>query len=81
VKEQAAYDEQHKDGPNPDQYETARLQYGKARHDATPIVAKIREVIEKAIDTLRCLIDDSETIECLDDAWHDVERRLEVCAP
>jgi hypothetical protein len=39
VKEEAAYDEQHKDGPNPDQYETARLQYGKARHDATPTVA------------------------------------------
>jgi len=57
------------------------LQYCKARHDATPVVAKIREDLEKAIDTLRCLIDDSETIECLDDAWHDVERRLEVCAP
>jgi hypothetical protein len=81
VKQQAAYDEQYKDGPNPDQYETARLQYGKARHDATPAVAKIREQLAQATDKLRCLIDDSEIIECLDEAWHDVERRLEVCNP
>jgi hypothetical protein len=81
VKEEAAYDEQHKDGPNPDQYETARLQYGKARHDATPTVAKIREQLAQATDKLKCLIDDSEIIECLDEAWHDVERRLEACDP
>jgi hypothetical protein len=81
VKAEAAYDEKHKDGPNPDQYEAARLQYGKARHDATPTVAKIREDLARVTDQLRCLIDDSEVVECLDDAWHDVRRRLEECDP
>lgn len=81
VQEEAAYDEQHKDGPTPEQYETARLQYGKARHDATPAVAKLREQLAQVTDKLRCLIDDGEIIECLDDAWHDVRRRLEVCDP
>lgn len=81
VKQQAAYDEQHKDGPSPDQYEAARLQYGKARHDATPAVAKIREQLAQVTDKLRCLIDDSEVVECLDEAWYDVRRRLEACHP
>jgi hypothetical protein len=81
VKEQAAYDEKHKDGPSPEQYETARLEYGKARHDAAPLVAAVRDKLAHVTEQLRCIIDDSETVECLDDAWHDVKRRLEVCDP
>jgi len=81
VKEQAAYDEKHKDGPSPEQYETARLQYGKARHDAAPLVKAARDKLDHAFDQLRCIIDDSETVDCLDDAWHHVKRRLEVCDP
>ena len=81
VKAEAAYDEQHKDGPNPDQYEAARLQYGQARHKAKPTVEKVDEDLARITNELRCLIDDSETVECLDDAWLEVEERLEVCAP
>jgi len=81
VKEQAAYDEKHKDGPSPDQYESARLEYGKARHDAVPLVAAVRDKLAHVTEQLRCIIDDSETVECLHDAWRDVKRRLEVCDP
>ncbi|HEU5387304.1 MAG TPA: hypothetical protein VFV73_15500 [Streptosporangiaceae bacterium] len=81
VKAEADYDEQHKDGPSPEQYETARLQYGKARHDAVPLVAAARDKLAHVTEQLRCIIDDSETVECLHDAWRDVRRRLEVCDP
>ena len=81
VKEQAAYDEEHKDGPSPEQYETARLEYGKARHDAVPLVATVRDKLAHVTEQLRCIIDDRDTVECLDDAWCDVKRRLEVCDP
>jgi hypothetical protein len=81
VKAEAAYDEQHKDGPSPEKYETARLEYGKARHDARPVVAEVRDQLTHITDQLRCLIDDSETVECLDEAWLEVKERLEVCDP
>src|SRR5215471_7252118 len=81
VKAEADYDAAHQDGPNADQYEAARLQYGKARHDATPVVAEVRGQLVHVTDQLRCIIDDAEIVECLDDAWLHVKRRLEVCEP
>jgi hypothetical protein len=81
VKAEAQYVEDHKDGPSPDKYEAARLAYGTARHAATTVVAKVRGQLTHVTDQLRCLIDDSETVERLDDAWLDVKERLEACEP
>jgi hypothetical protein len=81
VKAEAEYDDQHKDGPSPDKYEAARLQYGTARHDATTTVAEVRNQLMHVTDQLKCIIDDNEIVERLDHAWLDVKRRLEVCDP
>src|SRR5260370_22527650 len=42
VKAEAQYVEDHKDCPSPEKYEDARLRYGKARHDATTVIAEVR---------------------------------------
>jgi hypothetical protein len=80
VKAEAEYDDAHQDGPRPDQYEQARLDYGKARHDAIPVVDEVRSQLAHVTDQLKCIIDDRETVECLDEAWLEVEERLKVCA-
>jgi hypothetical protein len=80
VKAEADYDEAHKDSPSPEQYEAARLAYGKARHDATTILNKVRGELNDVTDKLRCLIDDDRTVECLDKAWRIVRRRLKHCS-
>lgn len=80
VKAEADYDASHQDGPHPDQYEQARLDYGKARHDAIPVVDEIRSQLAHVTDQLKCIIDDRETVQCLDEAWLEVKERLKVCA-
>jgi hypothetical protein len=80
VQAEADYDNQHP-GADPGQYEQARLDYGKARHDATPVVAEVRSQLAHVTDQLRCIIDDRETVECLDEAWLEVKERLRVCDP
>ena len=81
VKAEAAYDDQYKDGPSPDKYEAARLEYGTARHDATTVVAEVRNQLTHVTDQVKCIIDDNEVVERLDHAWLDVKQRLEVCEP
>jgi hypothetical protein len=80
VQAQAEYDHDHP-GADPGKYEQARLDYGKARHDAAPVVAEVRSQLAHVTDQLRCIIDDRETVECLDEAWLEVKERLRVCDP
>src|SRR4029453_1914858 len=58
VRKRAEYDEQHKDGPTPEQYDVVRLDYGKARHEITEAISEVRDQLERITDSLRCTIDD-----------------------
>ncbi|QEU96645.1 hypothetical protein [Streptomyces kanamyceticus] len=59
-------------------YDTARAAYTTARTAVTADVANIRKELHQLREQLRCQLD-RHTVECLDEAWHDVAERLEHC--
>jgi hypothetical protein len=79
VKARAEYDAAHADGPDPEQYDTARVAYGAARNEAGPVVYSVRQQLEHVTEQIRCLINDSEVVDHLDRAWRRVKRRLRHC--
>ncbi len=61
------------------QYEGARKAYSEAREAATPLVEAAGKQLDKLIDQLVCLLNDSSVTGKLDDAYGKVARRLEDC--
>jgi hypothetical protein len=80
IEKQAAYNAEHaqelKDAQHA--YAAARARYSKARHDATPLVAKARRDLDELVDRIRCQLDPDD-LECLERAFAHVVKRLNRC--
>jgi hypothetical protein len=79
VQAQADYAKAQADGLKKarDDYEQARIDYRAAREKAKPTAKDLGKQLEKVLDQLRCLIDDRDTVRCLDEAFDYVQYEIQ----